>query len=306
MANAVETAPLKKALGVKEKQALEQEFDISKKYVFQLAVENPELEHPVIDMRRHRPTPHKKFKPYQNLIMTSQIVWNGGRVNIRYYDGCESIFVSEQPKEKDVIDQLCQQTKKRAFLNGKLVIEGYDKMLLLYMTICSWNAYSPFRTSTANQIFISMDTEKIATAEADKLDKIEEAMKLAREAKVTKMFIHADYLGIPVKDFDSGNELGEKEIRTAYRKAASKDPKKFIESYGNTSLEIKYYINKALEKGTIHNKFNPNKATWGSSNNVICDVSGLKTNEALSQRLFEFSQSEDGEEFLIQLKAISE
>jgi len=35
-------------------------------------------------------------------------------------------------------------------------------------------------------------------------------------------------------------------------------------------------------------------------------VSGLKTNEALSQRLFEFSQSEDGEEFLIQLKAISE
>ncbi|WP_205105344.1 hypothetical protein, partial [Sutterella massiliensis] len=86
------------------------------------------------------------FKPLQNLVMTSQIVWNNGRVGIRYYDGCESIFVSQQPKEKDVIDQLIQTTRKRNFLNGKMIVEGYEKQLLLYLSICSWNSDSMFRT----------------------------------------------------------------------------------------------------------------------------------------------------------------
>ncbi len=304
MANAVTAAPFTKQAELEKE--LKIEFEATKKYVFQLVVENPEPERPVINMRTNRVVPHKKFKPYQNLILTSQIVWKGGRINLRYYDGCESIFVSEQPKEKDVIDQLCQQTKRRNFLEGKLTIEGYDKMLLLYLNICSWNAESPFRTSTANQIFICVNGEKMATKESDKLDKIEEAMKFAREASVNKMFIHANFLGIPTTDYDSGNDLTEKEIRTAYRKEASKNPAKFIESFGNKSLEIKYYINQAWEKGTINNKLNKNKAAWSNSGTEICDIYGLTSPEAICQRLFEFSQNEEGEEFKIQLTALNE
>lgn len=303
---ATQTAPLQKSLGQKEQDALNQTFDPTKKYVFQLAAENLELEKPVYDARTNRPLPHKKYKPYQNLVMTSQIVWNGGRVGLRYYDGCESIFISEQPKEKDIVDQLIQQSKKRGFNEGKLVVEGYENMLLLYLSICSWNTESPFRTSSANGIFFATNADKKASREAEKLDLIEEALKYAREATKTKMYIHASYLGIPNTDYDSGNELTEKEMRTAYRTAASRDPKKFIESYGNKSLEVKYYIDKALEKGIISNKSNPNKATWGSNNTEICDISGLRSNEAIAQRLYEFSQIEEGEEFLIQLKAISE
>lgn len=302
----VKDAPLKKKIGDTEKAYLEQEFDGSKKYVFQLASENMEPERPIINMRTNRAEPHKKFKPFQNLVMTSQIVWNGSRTNIRYYDGCESIFVSDQPKEKDVIDQLCVQTKKRNFLDGKLVVEGSDRQLLLYLNICSWNAESPFRTSTANQIFIPMNADKIATAETAKLDKIEEALKLAKDAKEIKMRIHASFLGIPTTDWTSGNELTEKEIRIEYRKYASKNPENFISSYGNKTLEVKFYIDEALRKGLVNNKINPNKAAWASSNSVICDISGLKTNDAISQALFEFSQTEDGSDFLLQLKAISE
>lgn len=286
--------------------ALTQKFDPQKKYVFNLVSKNPEPERPVINMRTQRPEPHKEFRPYNNLLFTSQIVWNGGRINIRYYDGCESIFTSEQPKEKDVIDQFCKQTKPRPFLQGKLIVDGYDSMLLLYLSLCSWNADSPFRTSTANQIFVPVNSEKQATAASVKLDKIEEALRLAKTATETKMRIHADYLGIPMTDYDSGNELTESEIRIEYRKSASAEPEKFIESYGNKTLEIKYYIDKALLKGIINNKLNPNKAAWGSSNTVICDISGLKSNDAISQRLFEYSQSEEGSEFAIQLKAVSE
>ena len=316
MANAT-TAPLKKDDLVeiggfklkkdsKEYEALTQEFETDIKYMFELAELNPEREKPVIDARNNRVEPHKKFKPFQNIVLSSQIVWNGQRVNIRYYDGCDSIFVAQQPKDKDVVEQLIRQTQQRNFLEGKFGVYGDEGMLLLYLNICSWNGSSPFRTRTANAIFMPVDTGKKAIAESEKLDQIEEALKLAREAKKTKMLIHADYLGIPVIDYDSGNELTEKEIRTEYRKAASRNAAAFIESYGNKGLETKFYINKALQKGIITNTFNPNQATWATSNRLICDISGLKSHDAISQRLFEFASTEEGEEFLIQLKAVSE
>ncbi len=216
MANATQEAPLTKKEvtigtqkvieGSNEHKALTQEFDANKKYVYQLAVENMESEKPVIDARTNRPLPHKPFRPFQNLIMTSQIVWKNGRVGIRYYDGCESIFVSDQPKEKDIVDDLIQRTRKRNFLNGKMVVEGYEKMLLLYLSICSWSTESIFRTSTANGIFTPVNADKIASAESDRLDKVELAMKYAKEASLTKMLIHSAFLGIPTVDYDSGND----------------------------------------------------------------------------------------------------
>lgn len=297
-------APLKKE--GKNSFLPEYKFDAKKKYVFELVEKIPERELPVIDFQTKRPAPHQDFQPYRNIVLTSQIVWENERRTLRYYDGCTSLFVDEQPKEKEIIDQYIKQSKKRIFIEGKFSCYGEERMLLIYLNICSWNAESQYRTRTAQAIFIAANADKKALAESEKLDKIEEALKYAREATATKMFIHANYLGISDTDWDSGNELSEKEMRTEYRKEASRDPQRFIDSYGNKSIEIKYYIDKALEKGVINNKFNPNKATWGTNNTVICDISGLKTPDAISQALFEFSKSEAGEEFIIQLKAISE
>ena len=305
MANALKEAPLPK----EDKWALEtsylnKEYDTSKKYVFQLVSENEGNIKPRYNLRTNGYEPEKKFKPFQNLVPTSQIVWKGSRVNIRYYDGCESIFVSEQPKEKDTIDQLIKQTRRRDFLDGMLIVDGYDRMLLMFLDICSWNTESPFRTNSANGIFVSMNPDKKANAETQKLDLIEEALELAKKASVVKMNIHANFLGIPTSDYHSGNELTEKQIRAAYRKRAMEDSENFITSYGNKSIEVKYFIDKALIDGTINNKLNANKAAWGTSNSVICDVSGLKSREAIADKLFEFSQTEEGEEFVIQLKAV--
>lgn len=282
------------------------QFDTEKKYMFELVNKNPEREHPVIDMISKRPAPHQEFKPYQNIILTSQIIWNGGRVVIRYYDGCESIFVSEQPKDKDAIDQYISQTKKRFFEKGKFGCYGDEKNLLLFLNACSWNADSQFKTKTSNQVFVSVNPDKKAQAESNRLDLAEDALKLAREASETKMKVHGDYLGIPMVDYDSGNERTEKQIRTDYRKEALRDPKRFIDTFGDSKLEIRYYIDQALQKGLISNKSNPNKATWGKNNSVICDISGLRSNEAISNKLFEFSQTEEGEEFVIMLKGLFE
>jgi len=288
----------------KEYLFLTTEFDADKKYMFELAEPNLERELPIIDVREKRPIPHQKFKPYQNIVLTSQIVWNGSRVNIRYYDGCDSIFVSQQPKEKESIDQFIKQTRVRAFLEGRFGVMGDEKMLLRYLMICSWNGESAFRTRTANSIFKPLDKGKQALIESSKLDQTETAFGYAKEASEEKMLMHAHYLGIPTTDYDSGNELTPKEIRTEYRKYALREADEFIKSYTNKNIETKYYIDKALEKGLISNKFNPNKATWHKSNTVICDISGLKSNEAIATRLFEFSCTDEGEEFKIQLTAL--
>lgn len=272
--------------------------------MFELAEQNLERELPVIDMITKRPAPHKKFKPFQNIVFTSQIVWNGQRRMIRYYDGCSSIFVDEQPKDKDTIDQFIKQTAQRNFLEGKFGANGDEMMLLLYLNICSWNGDSLFRTRTANTIFIPVNADKRATAESLKLDQTETALEYAKTASLTKMMIHAEYLNIPVEDYDSGNELTEKEIRIAYRKEALRNSAEFITSYGNKSLETRYYIKKAFGSGVISNKNNPNRAVWNSSGKEICDISGLKSPEAICDKIFEFSQLEDGQEFEIQLKAL--
>lgn len=280
-------------------------FDHTKKYMFELATQNIEREMPVIEVdgQKSRAIPTEKYKPYQNIVLTSQIIWKGQRRILRYYDGCTSIFADEQPKDKEEIDQFIKVTQQRFFTKGKFGAYGDEKMLLLYLMICSWNADSPFRTRSANEIFRATDTMKIATKESDKLDQTERALQLAKDASKTKMLIHSAFLGVETLDFDSGNELTEKEIRTKYRRRALEDAAYFIESYGNKSIEVKYYINQALIKGLITNKFNPNKATW-QNGKEICDISGLKSNDAIGDKIFEFSQLEDGQEFVIQLRAL--
>jgi hypothetical protein len=289
-----------------EHLALSQEFDLGKRYMFELASKNPERIYPVINMRTKRPAILPEYKPFQNLVYTSQIIWNGRRRMIRYYDGCDTIFVDKQPKDSELIKQLISQTRRRNFTDGYIGFTGDERMLLLYLYICSWNGNSLFRTRTASTVFVPVDSDIKIANEAERLDAIEEALALAKNATAQKMFIHGEYLGISREDQNSGNELTEKEFRIKYRKAAQENPNKFIESYGNRSIEIQYFIDKALERGIISNKLNPNKATWGTNNAEICDISGLRSQEAISQKLFEFSQTEEGAEFLVQLKALSE
>jgi hypothetical protein len=288
----------------KEQIALEQVFDADKKYMFELAQTNMEREHPVYDARSNRPIESKKFKPFQNIVFSSQIVWEGQRRNIRYYDGCTSLFVDDQPKDKETVDQLIKQTKKRHFQDGKFGCFGDERMLLLYLNICSWNADSDFRTRSADAIFRSVNADKKASEESNRLDQTEKALELAKSATDMKMRIHANYLGIPTTDWESGNGLSDKEIRISYRQEALRNPERFITSHGDKTLEIKYYIEQALEKGIINNKLNPNKAAWSTSNTAICDISGLKSPVAIAEKLLEFSQLEEGQEFVIQLKSV--
>lgn len=288
----------------KEEIFLAQTFDPEKKYMFELAEPNMPRQLPVIDMHTKRPAPEKAFKPYRNIVYTSMIIWKGQRRGVRYYEGCDSIFIDEQPKDKDTIDQFIKQTPRRAFIDGKWGCYGDEKMLLLFMFIASFNVESEFRTRTASIVYRPSNSEKKAVAEEERLDLAERALETAKDAPMSKILVHADYLGIPLKDFDSDNDLSEREIRTAYRREALREPKGFLDSYGNKALETKYYIKKALAMGLIDVLSNPNVASWKSSGRKITDINGLKSASAICDRLFEHSQLEEGEEFKIQLHSL--
>ncbi len=299
-----DNGPQKENKWRKEEQFLAQEFDIDKKYMFELAEENRPREMPVIDFHAKRPAPHARFRPYQNIVMTSNIIWKGQRRMVRYYDGCDSIFTDEQPKDKDTIEQFIRQTRRREFVDGKFGVHGDERMLLLFLFISSFNAESEFRTRSADMVYRPVNSDKKATAEAKQLDLTEEALELAKKASFSKILVHADYLGIPLKDYDSDNDLTEKEIRTSYRMEALRNAKIFIESYGNKKLETKYFIKKALAAGYIDYVTTPNKALWKTSGREIKDISGMKSFAAVLDSLFEFSQLEEGQEFNIQVTAL--
>src|SRR5712675_1336802 len=135
MANAEKTAPLKKEFieidgekvetGSKEHTLLTMEFDPFKRYVFELANKIPPRDLPVMNVRTNRPVDHQEFIPYRNLVFTSQIIWQGRRRMVRYYDGCDSIFFDKQPKEKEVIETLLKQTQRREFIYGKYAPQGF-------------------------------------------------------------------------------------------------------------------------------------------------------------------------------------
>src|SRR4051812_24905650 len=135
--------PVEKAIDDSDKWPVEtaylaMTFEPVKKYMFQLASSNIEREMPVIEVdgQKSRAIPTDKYKPYQNIVLTSQIIWKGQRRILRYYDGCTSIFADEQPKDKEEIDQFIKVTQARFFTKGKFGAYGDEKMLLMYLNIC--------------------------------------------------------------------------------------------------------------------------------------------------------------------------
>lgn len=302
--------------------------EVSKKFVYVLSEENVDTGM-VFDAQTNRPIKVQRYRQYTNLPLRSSIIWDGsdcvyeevtgedgkkrrgklisgrkpGKRQLRYYDGCPSIFVDEQPAEKATIDEFVKNTKKKWFIRGYMDVFGYEDMFKRYMDIASWNENSPYRIRTSPAIYKLYDTEANLQADSEDLDQEEEAAHLAKNATIKHMKIHAKFLEIPELDLVSQNPLSDKAIRTEYRKAAKRNPAHFIETYNDKTILIKYWIEKGLDNGEIATKTIPNKATWGKKGVVICDLSGITSREGILNKLIEHSQLDEGKEFLEMLKA---
>jgi len=307
-----------KQLAILEKQSQQDllaEYmpDTEIRYAYVLAQKN-EKRGRVYD-ENGNPRAEQEYKPYLNVILRSPIVWDGrvdpfsgeprakGIQHIRYYDGCTTLFVDDQPKEKATIDELVNSTREVNIIHGYTFIAGYDAMLKIYMDWCSFNEDSPFRVPTKPVKFKNVNNEKSRALEALELEDEDRARDLAKSAPVKKMLVHAKYLGVPMEDPITMYPLSEAAIRTEYRKAAKRNAKRFIETYNSKTIEVTNWITDALDNGEISTTKIPNTASWKSGGHIL-DLGGLKSMDLIIQKLVEFTIMKEGVDFLAQLKSL--
>lgn len=302
------------------------EIDVLAKYTYVLAIKN-QVRGRVYD-EKGNPRPDPEYPSRRNVLLRSSIVWPAdptseenprqgmkdpwsgkvrkpGRHLIRYYDGCTTLFVDDQPREKDTLDQLINSTRELFFIDGYLAIQGYDTMLKTYLDWSSWNEGSKFRVGAVQPIFKLLDAEKERKIESEELDEMELAMKRAKEAKDDHMIIHSKFLDVASVDYKTGNTLSNTALRTEYRKAAKADPALFNRTYNDKSMHVTYWIDTALKSGQITTNKIPNRAVWAQKGVVICDISGLQSSEAILNKLIEFAQQPEGAEFKKHLEALN-
>lgn len=289
--------------------------DLNKKYVYVLALKN-EPRGRVFDGDGN-PIKDQEYPGRRNLLLRSSIIWPGGKDPfsgkerqcgkhlIRYYDGCTTLFIDDQPKEKETIDILIASTRELHFIRGYLDIYGYETILKNYMDWCSWNAESPYRVAKVDAVFIMMDGEKQRRVEAEAMNMEDDATEYAKKASIKHMRIHSKFLDIADIDLKTSQPLSDESLRTEYRKAAKSNPAFFIRTYNDKTIHIKHWIEEALKSGQISTTIIPNKAVWAEKGVEICDISGLKSKEGILNKLIEFSQLKEGAEFKEHLEAFS-
>jgi hypothetical protein len=70
-----------------------------------------------------------------------------------------------------------------------------------------------------------------------------------------------------------------------------------VKTFNDESLELQAWIEKSLESGNINTSLIPNRAVWKPTKVEICDISGLRTDDSILNKLIEYAKSEDGEAF---------
>jgi len=294
-------------------KSLEQAHDVERKYAYVLARKN-ERRGGIFDENNRQRT-EQEFKPYLNILFTSSIFWKGGkdpfsgkdraagRYSICYYDGCTTLFVDDQPRELETLKALKTATKQCNFDYGVFFVEGYDIMLKTYMDWASYNEDSPYRVGSVEVKWKNVDAEKDILSEGELIDMEDRVRELAAKAPEKKMRIHGRYLGIQMEDPVTNVPLSEKAIRIEYRKIAKSNPRWFEESYNDKTVEIRLWITDAINTGQLSTTIIPGRVTWKSGAEVL-DVSGIKSTDIIIDKLVEFSQTDNGSDFLGQIKSL--
>ncbi len=289
--------------------------EVERKYAYVLSQKN-EKRGGIFD-ERGQSRNEQVFKPYLNVLFTSSIWWKGevdpfskkeraeGRYSICYYDGCTTLFVDDQPRDLETLKSLKGSTRKLDFNYGFCFVDGYDILLKTYMDWASYNEDSPYRVPSVEIKWKTVDIEKDIISEGELMDLEDRVRELAVSAPLKKMRIHGKHLGIALEDPITYVPFSEKTIRIEYRKKAKEDPKYFEKSYNDKTVEIRTWITDGLNNGTLSVSLIPGRVVWVKTGVEILDISGIKSTDIIIDKLVEFSQTDKGGDFYIQLRDLN-
>lgn len=245
------------------------------------------------------------YPPYIRFPNYDIIEWEGGTRAIRWLPGEQSIFVDEQEiNGRKIPDNIIHNPNNRfEIINGEIRVQPHQKTKIEFLDFCNRNVESQHRTGSVAAVFSKVSEEK-KTAEIiakQQLQKI--AMEKAFSADEEQIAFHAKYFGIPIVDPATSASRTFEAIQADYRQIAMDMPDKFLKTYDDEDLKLKYKINLAISDGTISMSIIPGKAVISASKEEISDVPITTDLKQIVDTLFLFSQTSKGVSFL---KKVSE
>jgi hypothetical protein len=134
---------------------------------------------------------------------------------------------------------------------------------------------------------LNSDAKAQAALEQEKLKNL--AKDKAFEAPLEELLPLADYFGIKLTSPD-GEQMKESGIRYEFTKAAEKNPKVFLEQFGNPTTKLAHIITEAIKSEKIDLGHVRGQAHWGETKGLITAL-----DEKLSpvDSLVKFAMGED-------------
>lgn len=256
------------------------------KYIYKLLKKNDQL---------HEGTP--VYNPYYSIPNPVNVFHNGNVRQMRYIDGHPSVWVDEQ---KDLPESmLISSNNTIAFANGEFEVLAGEQNKKFFLD------HHPLNEGVTKKVKPSMPIYKMLDEAKDNIKRIE-LLKLKRKASDhawevsdEDMLPHARFLNIPIVDDRTGVNRDPSVIRTDYVERAEKDPKTFVETMENESLQLRFSVQKLIDDGSIKYNKETGLAQWraGSKN-----ITNIPDNVDVAEFLATFTTTDEGSEFNAALK----
>ena len=245
------------------------------------------------------------YKPLIIMKNTSLVSIEGELVNLRYIKGHKSVFVHEQEEGNRPLPENLTNSKKNEIhiVDGKIEVSPSDSVLIKYLDTCSQNVESKHRVDTIPPLFKRVSEKAVIVQKASYQKDVEKALKMIASADNSQIIFHARHLGVDFIDPLTGASREEEAILTDYKQMAFDDPAKFIFSFNDIDLKVRYWIDRALSENVIDVTSSINKAIWSGSKAEICNVPTGTDMKNIQEALFVFAnRPQAGADLLKQLR----
>jgi len=226
-----------------------------KLFLFHLAQRKPQAV-----FTKHDGTPvHYPKRRFVNLIDTIYDKKSGMRRNIKYVEGCTSIFVDEQDKETDGKKGLY----RTLFKHGKYIVMGNNPKLIEFMMITNFNANNPDRDTSVIPLFSFVDQKKKFKAIMKKEESEQDAVQWCNKAPFKEVLRYARVL--MAKDVET---MDSDEIRYNMKRFAKARPERFMSDRKVPRIIRKSHILEAIDKEILFMNESTRSIAWQSSQNI--------------------------------------
>jgi hypothetical protein len=202
---------------------------------------------------------HYPKRRFVNLIDTIYDKNKGMRRNIKYVEGCTSIFVDEQDKETDGKARMY----RTEFKHGKYLVLGNNPKLIEFMMITNFNGSNPDRDTGVIPLFNFVDQKKKFKEIMKKEEFEQDAVHWCNKAPFQEVLRYARVL--LAKQVDS---MDSDEIRYNMKQFAKARPERFMSDKKVPRIIRKSHILEAIDKEILFINEATRSISWQNSQNI--------------------------------------